>query len=263
MFQESYMRKIAAVVGVMVIVALAAYSYYTIKQSNYIYSGPVTISVVGKGEVFAKPDIATFSFSVDAKEVDAVTAQNKASETMDAILTYLKEAGVEDKDIKTSYYNLNPRYEYPQVVCTQWSCPPAGEPKLVGYEVSQSVSVKVRDTNKSGELVSGVGSKGAQNVSSLSFTIDDEDTLMEKARELAIIDAQEQAKILAKNLGKRLGRMTGYWEEQGGYPMPYYGMGGESMVKSESADMAVSRAAEIPTGENTITAKVNISYEVR
>lgn len=261
MFQESYMRKIVAIAGVMAIVALASYSYYTIKQSKYMYGGPVTISVTGNGEVFAKPDIATFSFTVEAKEADAVAAQNKAGETMDAVLAYLKEAGVDEKDIKTSYYNLNPRYEYQQTVCTQWSCPPPGEPKLIGYEVSQSVTVKVRDTNKAGELVSGVGSKGAQNVSGLSFTIDDEDKLMAEAREKAIADAREQAKVLANNLHKHLGRMTGYWENQGGSPIPY-GIGGDNMMKAESA-MDMSRPASIPTGENTITSQVSISYEIK
>lgn len=262
MFQESTMNKIKALVGIMAVVALASYSYFTIKQSQYLYQGPVTISVVGKGEVFAKPDVATFSFTVASKEADAVTAQNKAGEAMNAVLAYLKEKGVEEKDVKTTSYNLNPRYEYPQTLCTQWSCPPQGEPKLVGYELSQSVVVKVRDTSKAGELVSGVGSKGAQNVSGLSFTIDNEDTLMAEAREKAISDAREQAKTLANNLGKHLGRMTGYWEEQAGTPMPYYGMGG-SMEMAKSMDMPMSQPAQISTGENTITSHVNISYELR
>ena len=263
MFQDASMTKIKAIVGIMIIISLAAYSYYTIKQSQYMYAGPMSISVVGKGEVFAKPDIATFSFTVEAKEADAVASQNKAGETMDAVLAYLKEAGVDEKDIKTSYYNLNPRYEYPQVVCTQWNCTPQGEPKLIGYEVSQSVTVKVRDTNKAGELVAGVGSKGAQNVSGLSFTIDDEDKLKAEAREQAIADAREQAKSLAKNLGKNLGRMTGYWEEEAGYPSPY-GMGGDYMMaKSDMAVPEMSRSASIPTGENTITSQVSISYEIR
>ena len=202
MFQESYMRKIAMLVGVMAIFALGAYGYSTIKQTKYMYSGPTSISVTGVGEVFATPDIATFSFTVEGKDVDASVAQNKATDNMDAILAYLKEAGVEDKDIKTEYYNLMPEYEYSQVVCTQWGCPPQSEPKLKGYQVSQSVSVKVRDTAKAGELLSAVGGKGALNVSGLSFTIDDEDKLMAEAREKAIADAKEQAGVLAKNLGK-------------------------------------------------------------
>ncbi len=256
------MRKIVALLGVMAVVALLAYTYSTIKQTKYMYSGPTSISVTGLGEVFATPDIATFTFSVEAKEADAVMAQNKSGEIMDAILSYLKEAGVEEKDIKTEYYNLTPEYEYSQQVCTQWGCPPQSKPKLIGYQVNQSVAVKVRDTKKAGELVSGVGDKGAMNVSGLSFTIDDEEALMAEAREKAIIDAKAKAKVLAENLGARLGRMNGYWEEQGGgYPMPY-GIGGEmDMAKAENAVFA--RPAELPIGENTITSRVNISYEIK
>jgi uncharacterized protein YggE len=181
---------------------------------------------------------------------------------MNAILAYLKESGVEDKDIKTEYYNLVPEYDYPQVgICTQWGCPPQGEPKLKGYQVSQSVSVKVRDTAKAGELVSGVGGKGAMNVSSLSFTIDDVEKLNAEARKLAIEDAKVKAKELAKNLDSRLIRMNGYWEEQGGYPMPYAnGMGGDMMMKAESA---MATPANLPIGENKITLRVNISYEIK
>ncbi len=264
MLQEPYMKKIVALAGVMVVVALMAYTYATIKQTRYMYSGPTSISVVGKGEVFAKPDIATFSFTIEAKEADAKTAQDKSSETMKAVMDYLKEAGVDEKDIKNEYYTLSPRYEYPESVCTQWGCSPqVGEPKLVGYQVSQNVTVKVRDTDKAGELVSGVGSKGALNVSGLSFTIDDEEKLMAEAREKAIADAKEKAKELAKNLGAHIVRMNGYWEEQGGYPMPYgYGAADSMMMKAES-DMSMGQPAVLPLGENTITAQVNISYEIK
>jgi uncharacterized protein YggE len=261
MFQESYMRKIGAVVGVMAICALASYTYYTIKQAKYMYAGPTTVSVTGVGEVFAKPDIATFTFSVDAKEVDASATQNKAAETMNAVLAYLKEAGVDEKDVKTEYYNLTPRYEYPETICTQWGCPPRNdEPKLIGYQVSQSVSVKVRDTAKSGEIISGVGGKGATNVSSLSFTIDDEEALKTEARKLAILDAEKQAGELASNLKVEIVRMNGYWEEQSS--PSYYGMGG-GMEYSKDMAMSLEQATpELPTGENTITVRVNVSYEI-
>ena len=236
MFQESYMRKIVVTVGIMAVLALAAYTYSTIKSARYMYSGPTSISVAGEGEVFATPDVATFSFGVEAKEVDASTAQTKSADVMNAILAHLKETGIEEKDIKTEHYNLSPRYEYPTSVCNEWGyCPPqAGEPKLIGYQVSQSVSVKIRDTKKAGEVISGVGSKGAVNVSGLSFIIDDEDALKAEAREKAIADAREKAKILAKNLGARIVRMISYWEEEnGGYPVPYGMGGGMDMMKSE------------------------------
>lgn len=261
MFQELYMRRIGAVALVCAICALAAYTYYTLKQAEYMYSGPTTISLTGVGEVFAKPDIATFSFSVEAKEVDAAATQNKAAETMNAVLAYLKEVGVEEKDVKTENYTLTPRYEYPQVVCNGFGyCPPReGEPKLVGYQVSQSVSVKVRDTSKAGEIISGVGGKGATNVSSLSFTIDDEDALKSEARKLAIEDAKRQAEELAKNLNVKIVRMNGYWEES---QSPMYGMGGGIAYDSMAAP-AMKATPELPTGENKITSRVNISYEIK
>lgn len=261
MFQESYIRKIAALVGVFAVIALATYAYTTIKESRYTYAQPVIISVQGVGEVFAAPDIATFSFTVEAKDKDAVTAQNKYGETMDTVLAYLKESGVEEKDIKTEYYNFGQWFEYEKTtgVCTVYGCPPSGEQKLMGYQVSQSVTVKVRDTEKAGELLAGVASKGAINVSGLSFTIDDEDGLMAEAREKAIIDAKEKAKVLADNLGSRIVRMSSFSESQGGYPMFY----AKDMDVAMSESAGAPRAANIPMGENTITSTVHISYEIR
>lgn len=260
MFQEAYMRKIAALVGVAAIIALGAYTYAAIQNANYMTDMPVTISVSGKGEVFARPDIAAFSFSVNAREADAPAAQAKSAESVNAIIAYLTEQGVEERDVKTQYYNLNPRYEYPEVRCTEWGCPPAGEPKLVGYEVTQSIEVKVRKTEDAGRIIAGVGELGATNVSGLSFTIDDEDALKAEARTEAIADAKEKAEVLARELGVRIVRINGFWEEEGGY-YPMYGMGGADMAKSASFEEAA--APSVPTGENTITSRVNVSYEVR
>ncbi len=261
MFQESYMRNIAAVVGIAAVVALGAYTYSAINQSNYMTEMPVTISVTGEGEVFAKPDIATISFGVNAKEADAAAAQSASAKSVNDIMTYLKDKGVAEKDIKTQSYNLSPRYEYPQTVCTQWSCPPAGEPKLVGYEVTQSIEVKVRKTEDIGMLLGGIGELGATNVSGPTFTIDDDSALKAEARSEAVADAKAKAEKLASQLGVRIVRMTGFWEDEG--PMPYYGYGmggGDEMMKA-SADMAA--VPEIPTGENTITSRVNITYEIK
>lgn len=259
MFQESYMRKIGALVGVMAIVALGAYTYSTMKEAKYLYQGPTTISVTGIGEVTAKPDLTTFNFTIEAKEADAKTAQNKVAEIEAGILTYLKESGVEEKDIKTDNFNQSPQYEYPQSVCTQWSCPPAGEPKLIGYQVSETVTVKVRDAGKAGELIANVGSKGATNISGVTFTIDNDEVQKAEARKLAIADAKQKAEVLAKDLGVRLVRMNGYWEEQNGMPMPYGA--GADMMKSARV-MEAPQAVQMPSGENTFTAQVNISYEI-
>jgi uncharacterized protein YggE len=242
------------------VAALGSYAYYTIKQSQGVYTGATSINVQGEGEVQVKPDLGMFSFSVRAEGKDAAEAQSKSAEKINAIIAAMKEGGVEEKDIKTTNYNLAPKYKYTDNVCA-WGqyCPPAN-PVIDGYEVSQMVEVKVRDLAKAGDLISKAGEKGATDMSNLQFTIDDEKVFKAQAREKAIADAKERAKALAKDLDVRLVRMTGYWEDQGGvYPM-YEGMGGDMMAKSASFDAI---APQMPIGENTIKVIVNMSYEVK
>ena len=258
MFTQPYMRGIVAAVGVMAVLALVAYTYFTFKQAKYTYTGPVVISVVGTGEAVAIPDIATFSFSVKSEADTASEAQDQSAESINAILAYLKEQGIEDKDIKTLYYNLNPVYDWTNSICkVNGYCPP-GQQILRGYEANQTIEVKVRDTAKAGELISGVGTRGATDVSGLQFTVDDESATLAEAREKAIEDAKEKADQLAKDLGVRIVRMTGFWENQ---PYPYDGYGG---VKMESAvAMDAVAVPGTPMGESSMTVQVNISYEVQ
>jgi uncharacterized protein len=221
-----------------------------------------TISVSGMGEVFAVPDRATFTVTVREDAADVADAQEKATTKSNAIIAYLKGAGVEEKDIKTISYNVNPKYEYTQEACTNFSCPPSNQ-VLVGFEVWQMLEVKVQDPKKAGELLSGVGGQGASEVSSLSFTIEDEDDLRAEARQMAIDEAREKADALASQLGVNVVRVVGFYEDSGGYPpMPYYAKGGMDMAMANEASVR-SVAPELPAGENKIISNVNITYEIR
>lgn len=260
-FALSYVRILLALVMISAIAALAAYTNFALTQAKYSFTGPTSITVQGEGEVLAKPDIGSFSFAVRAEADDAATAQERSAEAINQIIEFLKTEGVEEADIKTQNYNLNPKYRYEERICAQGVsyCPP-GERVVDGFEVYQTVQVKVRDLDQSGGLISGVGDRGATNISSLQFTIDDETVLMAEAREKAIADAKAKAEKLATDLDVRIVRMIGFWEDQGRYPEPY-GYGG---VMMESASFDSDRAApNLPTGENTINSMVNITYEIR
>lgn len=233
-----------------------------LKAYRFIGSGVTatnTISVSGMGEVFAVPDRAEFTVSVHEEAETVAFAQDEATKKINAIIAYLKEAGVEEKDIKTVSYNVNPKYEWSNSACREGYCPP-GKQTLIGFEVFQSVSVKVKDTKKAGELLSGVGSKGASDVSGLSFTIEDEDKLKADARAQAIAEAEEKADALAEQLGVEVVRVVGFYEDSGGYPSPYYGRGGVAM---DMAAESKAVAPELPAGENKIVSNVNITYEIR
>jgi hypothetical protein len=256
--------KVGAAALAMLALFLLIQSVKALKEFRYVGSGVSasnTISVSGMGEVFAVPDRATFSVTVREEAADVAMAQEAATEKANAIIAYLKGEGVEEKDIKTVFYNVNPKYEYSQGVCTQYSCPPSRQ-TLVGFEVYQSLEVKVQDPKKAGDLLSGVGGKGASEVSGLSFTIEDEDELKAEAREMAIAEARKKADELASQLGVNVVRVVGFYEDSGGY-MPY-GKGGVAMdmaVRSETAMAAP--APDLPAGENKIVSNVQITYEIR
>lgn len=253
-----YVQALLVLVLIGIVGALAAYANLAVKQARYSNWGPTTINVRGEGEVLAKPDIGQFTFSVRAEGDDAAAAQESSATAMNDIIAYLTEAGVAENDIKTTNYYLSPKYTYPDRVCpANMYCPP-GEPVIDGYEVSQSVEVKVRNLDASGDLISGVGQHGATDISGLSFTIDDEDDLKAEAREQAIADAKEKAEKLADALGVRIVRMVSYYEEEM-YP-PYYGYGGDMAMERSAVAQA---APSMPTGENEITSTVNITYEIR
>ncbi len=195
LFSYRYMRIIVATLGGMIILTLGVYvaQLFNIISSESTYA---TIDVQGVAEVTAVPDIGKFNFTVEAEAADVAQAQEESGKKMNDIMAYLKsEGGIDEKDIKTTGYNAYPRYEYRRENCVFGNC--ENKRELVGYVVTQNVRVKVRDTEKAGELIGGVGARGATNMSGLSFEVDDLEALKEKARLEATADAKEKAKRLA------------------------------------------------------------------
>lgn len=251
----------ASALGMLALFLLFA-TISEIKGLRFIGTGvPATntVTVSGIGEVFAVPDTGDFTVTVRESADTVANAQEKSSTKINNIIAYLKDADVEEKDIKTISYNVNPKYEYPQTVCVNGYCPPSNQ-KLVGFDVTQTLEVKVRDTKKAGDLLTGVGGKGASEVSGLSFTADDDTALKAEAREKAIMDAKSKADELADQLDVRLVRIVGFYEDTGGYPPFAYAKGGMAF---DTAASEIARAPELPVGENKITSNVNITYEIR
>jgi len=216
-----------------------------------------SISVSGVGEAVSVPDIAVFSFTVSADAKIASDAQGKVAKSMDIILTELKALGIEEKDINTTDYSLLPKYTSETIVCSPTFCPPSRQVQD-GYTASHNVSVKVRSTEDVGEALRVAGENGATGLSSISFTVDNPDKILDEARAEAIKDAKEKAKLLSKELGVRLVRVVSFYDNTGGGPMPYYAESlGDNMVKTSAP------APTIPIGENKVNVSVTIVYEIR
>ncbi|OGN07164.1 MAG: hypothetical protein A3B86_02030 [Candidatus Yanofskybacteria bacterium RIFCSPHIGHO2_02_FULL_38_22b] len=221
-----------------------------------------TISFSGEGKVFAVPDIAAIIFSILTEASTSKVAQDQNSEKSKQIVDFLKKQSIEDKDIKTTGYNIYPQYSYPRPVplgAESVTSPDyyPGSPKITGYQVNQSFEVKVRDLEKVSTLLDGLVSAGANQVNNLGFKVDNEEELKEQARELAIKDAKEKADTLKKQLGIRLGKIVNY--NEGGYYPVYF--------KTESADYGMGGVGgggpSVPTGENEIVVSVTITYQIK
>jgi uncharacterized protein YggE len=178
------------------------------------------ITVEGTGNAVAVPDIATFSFSVTETAKTVADAQEQATKKINATLKAVRDGGVEDKDIQTQSYSINPHYEYQGSVCTAYSCPPS-KSILTGYDVSQSIMVKVRDLKKAGALFTAIGSLDVQNINGLTFSVDEPESVKAEARAEAIANAQTKAKLLAKQLGVSLVRIVSFSENNGSSSTPF------------------------------------------
>lgn len=237
------------------VIALSAASYvYTYGRTAQSYT---SFSTSAEGKVIAVPDTAKFSFSVITEGKDSpMKLQKENTDKVNAIIKYLKDNGIAEKDIKTESYYLSPQYGY-TLECRGGICPP---PKIGGYSISQTVSVKTKNFDKASEVLGGVVEKGANSVSSLELTVDDRTTLENQARAEAMKKAREKAKTLAKAGGFKLGRLLGVDEYVPGEPVPMYGYGGG---EAKTDTTMVAPAPQIEPGSQEIVVNVTLRYEIR
>jgi uncharacterized protein YggE len=211
--------------------------------------------------VFAVPTIAQFTVTVTKESKDVKTAQKEMTDSMNSIIAYVRGEGIAEKDIKTTDYSVSPQYDWVQKACPrpEYGCP-GGEQVLRGYQVSQTITVKVRDnTDKASDILAAAGSKGATNVGALQFINDDEDKLKDEARGKAITDAKEKANELASQLGVTIVRVVNFSENGDYAPAPMF----QRMEKAVMMDASAGASPELPVGENKIQSNVTVVFEIR
>lgn len=250
----------------LVLILLAAFLFAStinaLKEYRYIGGGVSpsnTVSVSGEGEVFAVPDTAEFTFTIQEESQTASEVQQQAAEKVNAAIAALTAAGIEEADIKTVAYNLQPKYRFEPEVCPQFGrCD--RERIQDGFSLDQSVRVLVREMDRSGSVIASLGDLEVSSVSGVSFTIDDADAVRAEARSLAIEDARAKAEALADDLGVNLVRIVGFYENDA--PMPYMRAAASDMALGLGGGAEVQEAV-LPAGENQIVSRVNVVYEIR
>ncbi|RJQ14836.1 DUF541 domain-containing protein [Candidatus Parcubacteria bacterium] len=211
-----------------------------------------TVVVQGEGKITFVPNIAQTSFSVVSEGLTPKIVQDANASKINKVIAFLKSNGVEDKDIQTSGYYLSPRYFYPN--------DRGGTPYIDGYTLTQTLAVKVRDINKTGQIISGVVEAGVNQTGGLNFTLDDE--MLEKVRQDARIkafsDAKEKARAMSQAVGVRLGPIVSFSESFWGAPVPFLA---EAAFGKGGGGGGV--APNIEPGSQEIAVSVSITYEIR
>lgn len=245
------------------VVSLAGFLYFGFSLTRtYDRSSEPTnfrsFTVQGDGKAVGVPDVASFTFQVITEgDEDLAKLQSDNATKMNAAIAFVTKQGIDKKDIATTGYSIQPRYE--NVICDYRAgstCPPA---EIVGYTVQQTTHVKIRDFTLISPLLTGVVANGANSVTDIRFALDNPTSVENEARAEAIEKAKEKAKSIAEAGGFTLGRLL---EISEGYISPsvsYRGGAMMDMVGSKEAAVAPT----IEAGSQEIQIQVYLKYEIR
>ncbi|MEX0345959.1 MAG: SIMPL domain-containing protein [Rhizobiaceae bacterium] len=206
------------------------------------------ISVTGEGEKAIAPDMAVLNLSVVSEEKTARAALDDNNSAMASVLQALKDQEIAERDLQTSGFSIQPQYVYPKQSSGDQ------RPRIVGYRVSNSLTVRVRDLARLGEILALSVSLGVSQGGNIAFTNDDPSAAITEARTAAVTDAIAKATTLTAAANVGLGKIL-TMTEQSFTPGP---------VPVARAEMAMRAADAVPVaaGENTYRVRVNVTFEL-
>lgn len=205
-----------------------------------------TFDVMGMGKVAAKPDIASVTAGIQVQAQSVKSAQDQINNVTDKVTESLKGNGIDPKDIKTVNYSIYPVNDYSNA-----------SQKITGYTANTSLLIKVRNLDNINNVIDTATANGANQVSGITFDIDDKTKLQNEARQKAVDEARKKASDAAKIAGFKLGKIINYSENQQGFdrPMPF------AVNASEKA--AVAPSTQVEPGSSEVTVNVTLSYEIQ
>ncbi len=225
--------------------------------SLQVSGSQVGIWVTGEGSITLQPDLALLNIGVETMAATVASARDEAATVMDAIVATLRGHDIEDKDIQTRYFNISPQYQYEEIAKDGIR---SSRQVLVGYRVSNSAAIKIRDLDAVGGVIDDVATAGgdATRINGISFTVEDTKPLMVQLRERAVMDALAKAEQFAGLTNVSLGRLV-YISESGG---------AGPMVTDFAAESFVMRAAAAPVtsisgGELEISMMVQAAFAIQ
>ena len=217
----------------------------------------VGIAVSGRGTVAVDPDIAILSLRVEARETTVSEARQVAATAMESARAALTGAGVAEDDIVTRNFSIQPQFTF---VERDSALGKYGESVIIGYIVSNSVEVTIRDLDNVGTVIDEISEAAGDEVriNGISFGLDNPALYGDTARDLAARDAHGKAELYARILGVELGPVV-FLQETGGtspvaVPAPMMAFT-EDSVRSFAP-------TQISSGDVDVTANVSAVFAI-
>jgi uncharacterized protein len=262
LFTNKKFITVATILMALLALFILALFINEIRSSNADAYGsqPVpSITVSGEGDVMATSDIATLSVNISKDASTTTQAQADLNDAVTKALAYVKTQNVDDKDVKSEYGGVSPKYAATSpVTCMIYPCPQPSQ-KIVGYTATQSITITVRAIDNANTIRTGLANLGITDISGPTFSIDNSETYTDQARAKAIDDARAKAIVLAGQLHVHLGKIVNF-SENGSTPGPIMYSAKAMSSSAVAPDMAMPPT--LPTGQNKITSNVTITYEI-
>lgn len=204
------------------------------------------IRVTGEGKASAAPDMATIHTGVVTQAATAAEALAANNVKMEQIMATLKDLKIAEKDTQTSSFNVSPVYEHNRDGRTA--------PRIVAYQVSNQLQVKVRKLADLGRALDALVSSGSNQLGGVSFELADPKPMLDKARTAAVNDAQARAELYAKAAGVRVGQVIEISEVTIGGPQPIF--------QGRAMAMEAASAVPVAAGELDFTAQVHLLFSM-
>lgn len=212
------------------------------------------LSVSADGRVTRTPDLAVFNAGVVSQGKSASEALAANAADMNRVIAALKRAGIADRDIQTSNLSLNPIYQQQRSLPDGTIEPP--QPRIIGYQASNSVSVRQRRLGDYGKVIDTLVTAGANQVNGPSFEMDNPDPALDEARTAAMQKARTRADLYARAAGLRVSRILSI-SESGGWSPPQ-----PVMYRAKAMDMAEAAPSPVQAGELQMSVNVNVQFEL-
>lgn len=216
--------------------------------------GGTLLTVAAEGKVTRTPDLASFSAGVVSQGKTASEALAANSADMTRVIAALRRAGIADKDIQTSNLSLNPIYQQQRSLPDGTIDPP--QPRIIGYQAQNTVSVRQRNLKDFGKVIDTLVSAGANQVNGPSFEVENPDPAMDAARTAAMQKARARAELYARAAGLRVTRILSI-NESGGWSPPQ-----PVMYRMAAMEAAAPAAPPVQAGELQLSVNVTVQFEL-